>query len=107
MDTRGGEGRGTPQNIWWVSVARFSKPWPDSQTVQVARCHALSPFPCWAIAGFHCHAIKIKIENYSMNEVKKLTRYIRQINKQGLCPSLRSVRFSVLELFDIMFHTNL
>ena len=29
------------------------------------------------IAGFHCHAIKIKIENYSMNEVKKFTRYRR------------------------------
>ena len=28
-----------------------------------------------AIAGFHCHAIKIKIENHSLNEVKKLTRY--------------------------------
>ena len=27
------------------------------------------------IAGFHCHAIKIKIENHSLNEVKKLTRY--------------------------------
>ena len=26
------------------------------------------------IAGFHCHAIKIKIENHSLNEVKKLTR---------------------------------
>ena len=29
------------------------------------------------IAGFHCHAIKIKIENHSMNEVKKFTRYRR------------------------------
>ena len=29
------------------------------------------------IAGFHCHAIKIKIENPSMNEVKKFTRYRR------------------------------
>ena len=42
------------------------------------------------IAGFHCHAIKIKIENHSMNEVKKLTRYRRYINKysvqaSGLC----------------------
>ena len=27
------------------------------------------------IAGFHCHAIKIKIENHSLNEVNKLTRY--------------------------------
>ena len=27
------------------------------------------------IAGFHCHAIKIKIKNHSLNEVKKLTRY--------------------------------
>ena len=27
------------------------------------------------IAGFHCRAIKIKIEKYSMNEVKKFTRY--------------------------------
>ena len=27
------------------------------------------------IAGFHCHAIKIKIENYSVNEVKKFTGY--------------------------------
>ena len=27
-----------------------------------------------SIAGFHCHAIKIKIENHSLNEVKKLTR---------------------------------
>ena len=25
--------------------------------------------------GFHCHAIKIKIKNHSLNEVKKLTRY--------------------------------
>ena len=43
-----------------------------------------------AIAGFHCHAIKIKIENHSMNEVKKFTRYRRYINKysvqaSGLC----------------------
>ena len=30
-----------------------------------------------AIAGFHCHAIKIRIENYSMNEVKKFTCYRR------------------------------
>ena len=42
------------------------------------------------IAGFHCHAIKIKIENHSMNEVKKFTRYRRYINKysvqaSGLC----------------------
>ena len=44
------------------------------------------------------HAIKIKIENRSMNEVKKF---------KVLCPSLRSVQHSVLELFDIMFHTNL
>ena len=29
------------------------------------------------IAGFHCHTIKIKIENHSMNEVKKFTRYRR------------------------------
>ena len=29
------------------------------------------------IAGFHCHAIKIKVENHSMNEVKKFTRYRR------------------------------
>ena len=27
------------------------------------------------IAGFHCRAIKIKIKNHSLNEVKKLTRY--------------------------------
>ena len=27
------------------------------------------------IAGFHCHAIKIKIENHPLNEVKKLARY--------------------------------
>ena len=27
------------------------------------------------IAGFHCHAIKIKIKTHSLNEVKKLTRY--------------------------------
>ena len=32
---------------------------------------------CMVIAGFHDHAIKIKIENYSMNEVKKITRYRR------------------------------
>ena len=31
--------------------------------------------PVTGIAGFHCHAIKIKIENHSLNEVKKLTRY--------------------------------
>ena len=42
------------------------------------------------IAGFHCHAIKIKIENHSMNEVKKFTRCRRSINKysvqaSGLC----------------------
>ena len=42
------------------------------------------------IAGFHCHAIKIKIENHLMNEVKKFTRYRRYINKysvqaSGLC----------------------
>ena len=41
-----------------------------------------------AIAGFHCHAIKIK--KHLMNEVKKFTRYRRQINKysvqaSGLC----------------------
>ena len=29
----------------------------------------------FVIAGFQCHAIKIKIENHSLNEVKKLTRY--------------------------------
>ena len=33
------------------------------------------PSPVHLIAGFHCHAIKIKIENHSLNEVKKLTRY--------------------------------
>ena len=33
--------------------------------------------PQLAIAGFHCHAIKIKIENHSMNEVKKFTCYRR------------------------------
>ena len=43
-----------------------------------------------SIAGFHCHAIKIKIENHSMNEVKKFTRYRQYINKysvqaSGLC----------------------
>ena len=43
-----------------------------------------------SIAGFHCDAIKIKIENLSMNEVKKFTRYRRYINKysvqsSGLC----------------------
>ena len=27
------------------------------------------------ISGFHCHAIKIKIENHPLNEVKKLARY--------------------------------
>ena len=27
--------------------------------------------------GLHCHAIKIKIENHSMKEVKKLTPYRR------------------------------
>ena len=27
------------------------------------------------IAGFHCHAIKIKNENHPLNEVKKLARY--------------------------------
>ena len=32
----------------------------------------------YPIAGFHCHAIKIKIKNHPMNEVKKLTRYRRQ-----------------------------
>ena len=36
------------------------------------------------IAGFHCHAIKIKIENHSMNEVKKFTRYRRYINKYSV-----------------------
>ena len=34
-------------------------------------------FEWQGIAGFHCHAIKIKIENHSLNEVKKLTRYRR------------------------------
>ena len=29
------------------------------------------------IVGFHCHAIKIKIENHSMNEIKKITHYRR------------------------------
>ena len=54
-----------------------------------ALCGATIAVPC-AIAGFHCHVIKIKIENHSMNEVKKLTRYRRYINKYsvqalGLC----------------------
>ena len=48
------------------------------------------PFKEICIAGFHCHAIKLKIENHSMNEVKKFTRYRRYINKysvqaSGLC----------------------
>ena len=30
-----------------------------------------------SIAAFRCDAIKIKIENHSMNEVKKFTRYRR------------------------------
>ena len=32
---------------------------------------------CFVLEGFHCHAIKIKIENHSMNDVKKLTCYRR------------------------------
>ena len=29
------------------------------------------------IAGFHCHAIKLKINNHPLNEVEKLARYRR------------------------------
>ena len=45
------------------------------------RVHVLDKTPFYLalkfsyIAGFHCHAIKIKIKNHSMNEVKKLTCY--------------------------------
>ena len=48
----------------------------------VSTCETVSTVFSWAqtfktIAGFHCHAIKIKIENRSINEVKKFTRYRR------------------------------
>ena len=50
--------------------------------------------PLKTIAGFHCHAIKIKIENHSMNEVKKITRcrrYIkRTLSKPQVCAVFRT-----------------
>ena len=44
---------------------------------QVPSCkHSKGLVP--AIAGFHCHAIKIKIENHSMNEVKHSPLFSKQ-----------------------------
>ena len=61
-----------------------------NRTYKQTKGVAMGSYHSRQIAGFHCHAIKIKIENHSMNEVKKLTRYRRYINKyfvqaSGLC----------------------
>ena len=55
--------------------ARSSVLWSPMREAQIIWHRFKKIATVFRIAGFHCHAIKIKIENHSLNEVKKLTRY--------------------------------
>ena len=61
-------------------IAQFQKIYASmlpARKVFVLHPNPLRKFQFYFIAGFHCHAIKIKIENHPLNEVKKLACYRR------------------------------